>query len=196
ANCGTGLALGHRADHLEFGGLVTVFKTHLVHFTIAAHGDFHITGQCVHHRYSHTVQTAGEVVVFVGELATGVQAREDQFHTGYFFFRVNVHGHTTAVVLDFDGAILVQGQCDVFGKTGERFVNTVVDNFLHQVVGSGGIGIHAGAFTHRIKAGEDFNSIGVITFAHKPVVLKRRNTFDGLRRDLIAFSAGVHVHNI
>jgi hypothetical protein len=55
----------------------------------------------------------------------------------------------------------------------QRFVDAVVDDLLNKVIGAGGIGVHAGAFSDRIKTGEYFYSIGVVTVAHKLRVLKR-----------------------
>ncbi len=40
-----------------------------------------------------------KLVVLVGELAAGVQPREDQFHPGQFLLRMLVHRHAAAIVL-------------------------------------------------------------------------------------------------
>ena len=40
----------------------------------------------------------------------------------------------------------MQDDVDGFSVTGEGFVHRVVDYFLRQVIGAGGVGVHAGAF--------------------------------------------------
>jgi len=40
--------------------------------------------------------------------------------------------------------------------TGQGFVDTVVDDFIGQVVQSAGVGVHARSLAYRIKAREDF----------------------------------------
>ncbi len=159
AQNGAGLALGHGADFFEFGGFFAVLETHLVHQTVPAHTDFDVVRQRVNHGHTDTVQTAGEVVVLVGEFAAGMQPGQDQFYAGDFFFRVNVDRHAAAVVFHFHGAVFVHGQGDGFGVSGQGFVDTVVQYFLHQVIGSAGVGVHARTLAHRIKTGEDFNGV-------------------------------------
>ena len=42
---------------------------------------------------------------------------------------------------------------------GQRFVDAVVDNFLRQMVGADGVGVHARTLAHRLKAGENFDRL-------------------------------------
>ena len=48
------------------------------------------------------------------------------------------------------------------GVAGQGFVDTVVDDFLGQVVGAAGIGVHARPLADRVKAREDFDGVCVI----------------------------------
>ncbi|MNQ53568.1 hypothetical protein D3C85_676110 [compost metagenome] len=108
------------------------------------------------------MQTAGELVVLVGKLAARVEFGEDQLDTRHALFRVNVDRHATAVVTDFQRMVGVQDDLHRFGMTRQSFVDTVVDHFLGKVVRPTGVGVHAGAFAHRVEAREDFDGVGVI----------------------------------
>jgi hypothetical protein len=46
---------------------------------------------------------------------------------------------------------------------GDSLVHTVVNDFLRQMVGPGGIGVHARPFADRIQTAEDFYRGGVVT---------------------------------
>ena len=48
----------------------------------------------------------------------------------------------------------------------QRLVHRVVDDFLRQVIGPGGVGIHARAALDRVQPGQDFDIFGVVTTAH------------------------------
>ena len=112
------------------------------------------------------MQTTGKLVVLVRELAAGVQRAENHLHAWPALHGVDIHGHAAAVVAHRDGAIPVQYHIDTAGVSGEGLINAVVDNFLGEVIGACGIGVHAGALAHRLKPGEDFNVFrGVIAHA-------------------------------
>ena len=125
-------------------------------------GDFQMGRQRVDHRNADTVQAAGKVVVALGELATGVQAGEDQLDARQAFFFMKIHRHPAAIVLDTQRAITVQHHVDAFGMAGQCFIHTVVDHFLSQVIGPAGVCVHSRALAHRVQATQYFNSIGVI----------------------------------
>ena len=112
------------------------------------------------------MQAAAEGVVPVVELAAGMQPGQDQLDAGDLFFRVDVHRHAAAVVADLAAAILVQGDLDAAGMPGQRLVHRVVDDFLRQMIGPGGVGIHARAALDRIQPGQDFDVFGVVTAVH------------------------------
>ena len=105
---------------------------------------------------------AGELVVLVGELAAGVQLGQDQLDAGDALFRMDVHRHAATVVDHLEGVVGVQDHLHLARMTGQGLVHAVVDDFLGQVVGPGGVGVHARALAHRIESGEDFDGVGVI----------------------------------
>ncbi|MNI78489.1 hypothetical protein D3C73_1348640 [compost metagenome] len=75
---------------------------------------------------------------------------------------MNVHRHATAVIADFQGMVGMQDDLHRLGVTGQGFVDAVVDDFLGEVVRPTGVGVHAGAFAHRVEAREDFDGVCVI----------------------------------
>jgi len=60
----------------------------------------------------------------------------------------------------------MQRNFDIIAIARQGFVNTVVDNFLDQVIGLGGIGVHAGAALYRLKSLQDFDILGLVLFSH------------------------------
>ena len=125
-----------------------------------------MTGQRVHHRHAHAVQTSGVFVILVRKLAAGVQPREDQFDTADLLLRMHVHRHAAPVVGHFDEAVLLHDHSDVPGMSGQRFIDAVVDDFLYQVIRTSGIGVHAWSLADRVEAGENFYGIGIVSSAH------------------------------
>jgi len=89
-----------------------------------------------------------------------VQRREHHFNGGAFFYRVLIDGDASPVITHFDCAVAENANVDSTAVPGERFVDGVVDNFVHQVVkpaGSGGSDVHAGTLTDRFEAFENLN---------------------------------------
>ena len=131
---GTGVALANGINHLQLGGLVAVGKGHPVNLAIPPDGHFQMGRQGIHHRHTHTVQAAGEVIVALGKLTTGVQAGEDQLNPRNALFLVDIDGHTAAIVFHTQRIVTVQDHINPAGMAGQRLVHTVIDDFLSQVV--------------------------------------------------------------
>ncbi len=72
-----------------------------------------------------------------------MQPRKNHFNTGNAFFGMYIHRHATAIVGDTDRTVFEQHHIDLAGMAGNRFVNTVIDNFLRQMIWPGGVGVHA-----------------------------------------------------
>jgi hypothetical protein len=129
------------------------------------------------------VQTAGEAVTAVGELAAGVQPGEDQLHSGNALFGMNIHRHPAAVVDHGQGTIFMQNHLDGAGVTGDGLVHAVIDDFLRQVIGTAGIGVHPRTPAHRIESAEHFDGGGVVHVVHwhagSSVRLKNRAILTG-----------------
>jgi len=63
-----------------------------------------------------------------------MQLGHDQFNTGNAFLRVDVHGHSPAVVRYNDPVVLGQGDINACGKACNGLIHTVVNNLKGQVV--------------------------------------------------------------
>src|SRR5690606_13151349 len=127
----------------------------------------------IDHAHAHAVQAAGEGVVAVAELPAGVQAGEDQLDARHLLLRMDVHRHAAPVVADLRAAVLVQRDLHHLRVAGQGLVHGVVHHFLDQVVGAGGVGVHARAALDRIQAGEDFDVDGVVARAHAGTAVEK-----------------------
>ncbi|MNS58305.1 hypothetical protein D3C72_912200 [compost metagenome] len=161
-HAGTGVALADRADHFQLAGLEAIGEGHLVFVAVTFDAHAHLGRQGVYYRDAHAVKATGELVVLVGELAAGVQLGEDQLDPGHALFRVDVYRHAATIVADFQRVVGMEDDLHRTGVTGQGFVDTVVDDFLGQVVGAAGIGVHARPLADRVKAREDFDGVCVI----------------------------------
>ncbi len=112
------------------------------------------------------MQAAGELVVFIGELAARVQTAQDQLNGRNTLFRVDIYRHTAPVVDHFQRLVGMQYDVNAFGMACQRFVHTVVDDLLAQVVWARGIRVHPRAAANRLKPREYLNGIGVIGLRH------------------------------
>ncbi len=137
------------------------FEVHLaaaeadvVFLAAAPHPALQLLRQRIDHRHTDAMQAAGELVVGVRELAAGMQPREDQLHAADLLLRMDVHRHAAAVVGDLQRAILEQRHLDQVAVARQRLVDAVVDDFMREMVGPRGVGVHARAATHGVEAGE------------------------------------------
>ena len=119
---------------------------------VALDFDFQTGGEGVHHGDADAVQAAGVVVVFAAEFAARVQAGEDEFDAADAFFGVDIDRHAAAVVAYRERAVGVQGNADGARVTGKRFIDAVVDDFLREVIGAGGVSVHARSATDGVEA--------------------------------------------
>ncbi|MNO74755.1 hypothetical protein D3C76_657690 [compost metagenome] len=161
-HAGASIALANRAYHFQFAGLEAIGEGHLVLVAVALDAHPDLGRQGVDHRDADAVQAAGELVVLVGELAAGVQLGEDQLDPRHALFRVDIHGHAATIVADFQRMVGMQDDLHRTGVASQGFVDTVVDDFLGQVVRPAGVGVHARSLADRIKAREDFDGVCVI----------------------------------
>ncbi len=64
-----------------------------------------------------------------------------------------INRHATTIIRDGHRAVLVQRDFDFRRVAGDGLVNTVIQDLLNQVVGTGGIRVHARPFAHRLQPG-------------------------------------------
>jgi hypothetical protein len=89
-----------------------------------------------------------------------VQLAEDQFDRRLAFFRVDLDRDTAPVVAYLDDAIGPDGHGNLFRKSGQRLVSSVVDDFLDDVGWAGRPGVHPGTFLDGFKVLEDADGGG------------------------------------
>src|SRR5439155_14166467 len=90
--------------------------------------------QGIDERDANPVQTTGNGVALLVELAARVQHGEHHFDGGLLLRLVNVDGNAAAIVDHGDGVVDVDGDFDVLAVAREGFVDRVVDNFVDEMV--------------------------------------------------------------
>ena len=166
AQARAGIFLAHAAHDFQLAVGITIAEFHAVFVAVALDEQLDLLRQRIDYADAHAMQAAAEGVVAVAELAAGMQAGQDQFHAGDLLFRVDVHRHAATVVADLATAVFEKDDFDLAGVTGQRLVHRVVDDFLGQVVGARGVGVHARTALDRVQAGKDFNVCCVVAGAH------------------------------
>ena len=63
---------------------------------------------------------------------------------------VNVDRHAAPVVNNFQGLVGMKDNFHAFGVACQRFIDTVINNFLTKMVRTGGVSIHARTAAHRL----------------------------------------------
>jgi len=150
----------------ELAAFPAAGKTHVVFLAAAANPDFEVFGQRVDDRDADAVQTARILVALVIKFGASVQARQDQLDAGNFFFRMFIDRHAPTVVDDFERPILEQGHLNFLAMTSQRFVDTVVDDFMGEMIRPSRIGVHTGPAPYRLQPAQDFDVRSVVAFSH------------------------------
>ena len=154
---------------------VTAGELHLVDLAVFVNLDLQPFGKGVDHARADAVQAAGDLVAPAAELAARVEHREHDLQRALARLRLDIHGDAAAVVTDADDVARLDRDLDVVTEAGERLVDGVVHDLIHQMVQTGRRGradIHARALAHRLQALEDLNLTGVITFRALDVLFR------------------------
>jgi hypothetical protein len=120
--------------------------------------DVHPRGEGVDHRQADAVQATGGDVGAAAELAARVQLGGDHLHAGQPGLGLLVGRDAAPVVVDLDGAVVVERHLDPARDAGEGLVHAVVDDLpqaVHQAPRVGGADVHAGPLAHGVEALED-----------------------------------------
>ena len=139
---------GNRAERLTGGKFLHIFKA------IPANNRFHTGGQRVYNRNTDTVQTAGNFIRTLVEFTACMEPRQNQLQRTYALFWVNIDGNTASVIFYSDGIVFFQYDQNGIAIARHRFVDTVVDDFVDQMmqpVGAGRADIHSGAFADGVQ---------------------------------------------
>ena len=158
------LGLGHQRLHH-----IARSKCQARHLALPVTRHLEPGGQRVGHTHTHAVQATREAVgaaFALVELATGVQAGEDQLHHRGLFFGVHAKRDAATIVFDTDRLIGVQRHLDLFAVPRQRFVRGVVQHLLDDVQRIIGPGVHPRTLFDRFESLEDANrTFGVFRVA-------------------------------
>ena len=100
------------------------------------------------------MQTAGNLIAASAKFAAGMQQRQCRLHRRFAGFGMNIHRDTASVIGYGNAAVRFNLHGDSITKTGQRFINTVIDNFIYkmmQTLTARGTDIHARPAAHRLQ---------------------------------------------
>ena len=130
-------------------------------------GRLEIGGERVDARNAHAVQTAGNFVRVLVELAACVEDGKHHFEGRFAFLLVVVGGDATTVVLHGDGFVPIDVNVDIVAETGESLVDGVVNYLIYKVMETSFTGVadvHRGSFPHCFEAFEHLYAVGIVRF--------------------------------
>ena len=107
-----------------------------------------------------TVQATRHLVGVVVELPASVELRQHHLDRGHTLSGVHVRRDATTIVLDGDRPIDVHVDPHLGAVTSQGLVDGVVDNLVHHVVQTTGLGVadvHTRALANCLKALEDLD---------------------------------------
>ena len=149
----------------------TVAKLDLIAFAVAPNGKPQPFRERVDDRDTDAMQTAGNLVGVVVELAAGVQLGHHDFRRRALLLVVGLDfsRYAAPVILHADRIVGVYGYRDVVAVSRQRLVYRVVDDFEDHVMQAGAVAgiadIHAGPLAYGFKTLEDFYAIGIVVIA-------------------------------
>ena len=147
---------------------LAVDKTHVRLLPLAPDGHVHPRRERIGHRHPHAVQTARKRIrpgaVFFGEFAAGMQLGEDEFNHGDSLLGMNPERNTTTVILNTHGTIGVFGDINPGSVTSEHLVTGVINDFLNDVKGIVGEGVHPRTLLDRLQPFKHLNRINAVVF--------------------------------
>ena len=151
-NGGPGLLAG--AYLFEFTCFQAVFIGLPVDFSVALYLGHGSHAQGIDHRNTDTMETAGNLVGGMVELATGMEGGHDQFQGRHIFRRMHIHRNTATVILNRDRIILVDNNAYLRAVACKGLIYGVVDHLVDQMMqtlDTGIADIHGWSFTNSFK---------------------------------------------
>ena len=128
----------------------------LVDLPIAVNGQNQLLRQCVHHRDTDAVQTAGDLVGVVVELTAGVKDGHDDLGGRTTLLGVDIHRNAATVVRNGDRFVSVDRNADEGAVTRQRLVNRVIDDLENHVMQTGAVigipDVHSRPLSDRLEA--------------------------------------------
>ena len=120
------------ADDVELLRGLPALECHVIDLAVARNLDLEPIGKRVDAFRADTVQTTGIFIGALAEFAAGVQIRQHQLDRRHLEFRMHVDRNAAAVVAHGNRAIHLNGDFDLRAKTGEMFVDRVIENLEDQ----------------------------------------------------------------
>ena len=74
------------------------------------------------------METTGYFINRTVELTTCMENGIDDTNRRYLLSRMDIHRHTTAVILDADASVLLEGDMDLAAKACQLLINGIVQN--------------------------------------------------------------------
>ena len=167
ADLGSLVAIGV-TDNFEMFDGIAAFKPRDMFLAIAPDTQFQPIGQGVHHRHTHTVQTAGHLVGVLVEFPASVQLGHDNLGRRHAFAFMNIDGNPASIVPHRNAVVGVDFHLNEVGVTGQSLVNPVVHDLVHHVVQARAVirvaDIHARTFADSFQAFENLDGIRAVFF--------------------------------
>src|SRR5437763_16257155 len=136
--------------------------------TVTLDPDLELLGERIDDRDANAVQTAGDFIRVLVELAAGMEHRHRELDARHLLRRMDVDGNAAPIVLDGDRIVFVNRDRDAVGVADERFIDRVVDDFVNEVVESSlrrRADVHTGAFANGLEPLEDLDLTGIVSRA-------------------------------
>ncbi len=144
----------------------------MVDLAVAGDLDLEPIGKRVHALGAHTMETAGEFIRTLAELAARVQIRQHELDGRHLELRVHVDRDAASVILDGTRPIRMQRHVDAGAISRQVFVDRIVEHLKNAVVQASlirGSDVHSGALSHTSQALEfvDFGSVVFLAVRRK-----------------------------
>lgn len=177
---GAGIAFRHIPDDLQRAVRLAAAEGLLVLVAVPAHLDGEPLRAGVHHRSAHAVQAAGHLVagVLAAKLAACVQDGVHHRHCRQAGVGLDIHRDATAVVGHLDQIAFQDLDLNMVTVTGQRLVDGVVHDLVHQMVQAplaGGADIHTRPLAHRLQAFQHLDLAGVVLVVGSGIGIGRSN---------------------
>ena len=162
-----GAALLGLAGYLQRGDRIAAAIGLAPDLAVAADLQLQPLGEGVDDRDADAVQTAGDLVGVVVELAAGVQHGQDDLGRRFALGGVHVGRDAAAVVDNGHRAVGVDGDADLVAVAGQGLVDGVVDDLVDQVVqagAGGGADVHGRPLADGGKSFQDLDIVRAVIF--------------------------------
>ncbi len=156
-----------RTRLLQLVGRVALGIVLLPRRPISPDFEIEVFAQRIHARHTHAVQTARNFIGGRIKFSAGMQSRHHDLRRGNLL-AIDHHvidRNATTVIDHGNGIVEMDRNFDLGGESGKRFVDGVVDHFIHQVMQAevtGRSDVHRGTLAHRFHPAQHFNGVGIV----------------------------------